>query len=444
MGKRRSSSCLLLAMLGLFLYGCTVTTTRPPPPSSPILVMSSPEPVQPSRTPIAASPQAAEEMSKEKPTFTPGPPGVPTVTPTPTIQPGLRAETLPRPLYFLAANRQEGWPNQLWRLDPYASEVLSVTSAEIAISAVAIWPGDGRLAYGTEEGQLYVIRPGESPRLLLDTGPSGEEELTFDRTFISGLAWSPGGERLAYSVRSYSKDPSPEADGLWLLSLAEGTPIKLLDNHYLDPETNNVLDVRIPRPLAWSPDGEALLLRMGYWEWSDVVWLEPLAPSADDSNLHDPEGMWVEGSWSADGRSVWLSGLNQSVVTDLGQADRHQAGVTLLLDGDVEALAFYRAQEVPEGLVFLGFDVMGDGTRLYLGSESDSGFTYEAIGPADPLCHGGPVWDIVWDPTGQWAAVTCQEEVKLISLDGGSQEDLTPFLQPLDWPTERSVLFWGS
>jgi WD40 repeat protein len=275
--------------------------------------------------------------------------------------------------------------------------------------------------------------------------PADEVGLTFDNPFVSSLAWSPEGERLAYSVWSYSNIPSPKADGLWLLTVAEGTQIKLLDNRYMDRETSDVSHVRFPQPLAWSPDGQALLVRMGYWEHSDMLWMEPLVSTADDSNLHDPEGLWVDASWSVDGRAVWLSGGDRGgFVSDLGQADRHQAGVTLLLDGDVEALDFYRAQEVPEGLVFLGLDVMGDGARLYLGSESDSGFTYEAIGPADPLCNGGPVWDIVWDPTGQWAAVTCQEEVKLISLDGGSQEDLTPFLQPLDWPTERSVLFWGS
>ena len=146
-----------------------------------------------------------------------------------------------------------------------------------------------------------------------------------------------------------------------------------------------------------------------------MLWMEPLVPTTDDSNLHDPEGLWVNASWSVDGRAVWLSGGDRGgFVSDLGQADRHQAGVTLLLDGDVEALDFYRAQEVPEGLVFLGLDVMGDGARLYLGSESDSGFTYEAIGPADPLCNGGPVWDVVWDPTGQWAAV---------HLPGGGQAD---------------------
>ena len=117
--------------------------------------------------------------------------------------------------------------------------------------------------------------------------------------------------------------------------------------------------------------------------------------------------------------------------------------MTLLLDGDTEGMAFSQAQELPAGLAFLALEAMDHQAWLYLGRETGAGFTYEAAGPANALCDGELVWDITWDPTGQWAAVICEEEVKLISLEGASEENLTPFLQPLTWLTERPVVFWG-
>lgn len=441
MGKQRSITWFLWAILGLVLYGCTSNTMVGPAPS-PSLV-----PDQLNRTPIGASPQAIEAVTRERPTFTPGPVGAPTLTPTPTPHPELRVELLPRPLYFLGPSQEQLHLIQLWRLDPSATVVRPVTPAEAGISAVAIWPEDGRLAYGTTGGQIYAVWPGEQPRLLIDIGLLAGGDEPANKPAITGLSWAPDGERLAYSVRSgggwQARDDNTvsEVDGLWLLTLGDGTQIKLVENRYLNPETRDVLDFRVVQPVAWAPDGEALLVRMGYWEWSDMVWLEPLVPTTDNRNLKDPEGMWVDASWSADGRSVWLSGLNGSVVSDLARAGRDQAEVKILLNGEVEQKAFFEAQELPAGLAFLAYEGYSQEARLYLGQETAAGFDYKVAGPAGPLCNQGPIWNIVWDPTGQWAAVRCGSEVKLISLEGSAEENLTPFLEPLAMG-ERSMIFW--
>jgi hypothetical protein len=430
---------LLLTVLGLFLYGCTATTAEPTPspPSLPSL-----EPVQPSRTPIGADPRTAGGPTAERPTFTPAPVEAPTLTPTSTPHPELRLEMLPRPLYFLAASQEQTHIKQLWRLDPGAAVVAPVTPAEVSIGAAAIWPEDGRLAYGTETGQLYGVWPGEAPRLLVDVWQSGEEGDADNIPSINGLAWSPDGERLAYSVRSREDRNESKVDGLWLLTLEDGTQMRLLENRYLDPETNDVFDFQVARPVAWSPDGEALLARMGYWEWTDMVWLEPLAPVDDDSNVKDPEGQWVDAAWSLDGRSIWLSGLDRAVVSDLAQAGREQAEVTVLLEGETERLGFFWAQELPEGLAFMAYDETVNEAQLYLGQKTAEGFVYKAAGPSGRLCDQGGLWGLVWDPTGQWAAIRCESTVKLISLDGAVEEDLAPFLGPLS-KEEQPAVFWG-
>jgi hypothetical protein len=378
-------------------------------------VSADPSPAAPSQTPDAR-------------------PSSPTSTPTP-----LGGVDLPRSLYFLATDlASDGYRRSVWRLDPGDTQVERVTAPELDVPSFDIWPGDGRVAYATEMGQLYWAMPEQEPLLLYDA--SGQAE---DTPMIESVAWSPEGDQLAFTLRHLSEQI--KSDGLWLLALGDERPTKLLGNRYLDPYTGNVNDVRVITRPVWSPDGSALLLTGQYWEWTDVLWLDPVALDPSGANLHDPPGdIWLNGSWTGDSRSILLSGIGYSQYGDLALVQRETGESELLISGEAEGLFVHNAHELQAGIAFLASDAASpQDTRLYVGARIDGGFTFAAAGPDRGLCGSGYVRDIAWDLAGELAVISCDKGARLISLDGAVDVDLEPFLGPLGNNGYRIRAFWG-
>ena len=391
-------------------------------------------------TPVAAAATTASPTQDAGQSFTPGAPTLPLSTPTIFPTPHWGAE-LPGAVYLLSTDPSStGRPRSVWRLDPRRSQVERVTSPELDIPSFDIWPADGRIAYGTENGRLYVHLPEQEPRLLYDADPQAGSEVV-----VNSVVWSPEGERLAFSVRHlYQDHTESKQDGLWLISLRDEIPLKLLNNQYLNADASNVNEVRIISDPIWSPDGTALVLTGRYWEWTDILWLDPVAPDPLEANLNDsPGGLWLNGSWANDSQSILLSGINYSQFGDLASLRRDTDELDLLLSGEVEGLFIHHAQELPSGVAFLASDPTGlQETRLYLGHRTEDGFVYAPAGPEHSLCSSGYVRDIIWDPAGELALLSCRQGVQLISLDGSVDTDITPFLGPL--AGEESVdMLWG-
>ena len=381
------------------------------------------------------------------PLAVPDPPTVasPIVTPNrPTPTPEPPGGNLPLPLYFLA-------DQSIWLLEPGDTLVERITPMERDITSFDIWPGDGRIAYGTLGGQLYVMMPDQEPRLLHDVSAE-----TNYATTVRSVSWSPDGMRLAYAVvyddqlafreAGYPSYPS----GLWLLDIEDATPTWLLSNRYLNSEESDVNLIRIIVDPVWSPDGTALILTGSYWEWRDILLLDPIAPDLDEANLHDAPGdSWSRGTWASDSQSMLLSGVQNASYGDLVQVERASLESGQLIDGHSERIWVTDAQELPSGIVFLGSGDDGE-TRLYLGQRNENGFEYSPTGP-ERLCDALSPGHVEWDSTGRWGVFECefgsippdleQNEVHVITLDG-ENIDITPYLSPLA-NAERFKALWG-
>jgi hypothetical protein len=240
----KKSLWFLLGVFSFVFYGCVSSTDSVSPSAATI---------SPSAAIVVPSPTQSN------------PTAAPTLRPSPTPDSTPSVAESSRSLYFLSVDSASSErPRSVWRLDPGDTELERVTPPDLDITSFDLWLGDGRMAYGTGSGQLYVVMPEQEPRLLYDAG------LHADGAFeINSLAWSPKGTRLAYSLRYADvNDRAPgQADGLWLVTLNDGEPIKLLNNRHLDPDQLDVNEVRSISDPIWSPDGTALLLTGHYWAY---------------------------------------------------------------------------------------------------------------------------------------------------------------------------------
>jgi hypothetical protein len=332
-------------------------------------------------------------------------------------------------------------PQGVWQLDPGSTAVERITSPDLDITSFDIWPGDGRITYGTRYGQIYTIMPDGQSQLLYDASLDAGNDFE-----IGSLAWSPERERLAFTRHYEAGDTASQEGGLWLLDQNGGAPIKLLDNRYLDPDLDNVAEVRKVIDVDWSPDGSALLLRFGFWENQDMLWLKPIIPDPNEANLVDLPTSWNDGSWASDSQSILLSGMNRGVFSNLDRVNIDTTGVERLLDGEEVELAILKAQELPGGIAFLGQEIsIAENTqsyRLYLGQQLADGFEYAQAGPDRALCSPGYVQDFSWHPEGQVAVLACDRGLQLIALDGSIDIDLIPYLGPLSNDNNLKV-YWG-
>lgn len=268
--------------------------------------------------------------------------------------------------------------------------------AGVAIEVQPAWSPDGtRIAVErTLIDEAGVLAPSTLSVIDLATGSvadiaplPGHAAQTRDAGAVTHIAWSPDGAALAISVRH--REPDPASDGIWRVSVEDGAMTRLVSAEAVETLFRGVfpeLPAEMIGPVAWSPDGSALLFWVGNASTKPVaVWVfwvdvesgvtTALVLPAHPRDTGSRRGIWpFQAAWSPqgdalliaangveDGEKILLDPDNSRVRMSVYLADA-ATGDTWLLGHlpTVEAAPFYFAAWGQAG------DALLNGYRLRL------------------------------------------------------------------------------
>jgi hypothetical protein len=429
------------AMVDSTLGALATQTSVAQTPASTAMLTATVEPTLPLNT----STPSATPTPTSPPTFTPLPtaipptrtrPGPPTVAPlddgSGNLVPGTGSEgsaaspvagvdTLPETLYFMS---DQGSIPQVWRLRLGFDYPQQLTFSPNGVASFDVSP-DGTLAYLTPSGDLII---GGIP-FLPPVAPDG----TFPG--VSALAWSPGGEWLAYTLQTASaasSDGTHTVDGLWIRN-AQGSTVMLEPSSY-------GADQRIfSGPLDWRPDGSEILVRTSY-DFGDAysrvnITTEAVTPLWNESTLLP--SAYTDAVWNVNGNAIIASG----------------AGAVFRVEPDTLA-----AQIIPgtdaAGLNPHGAQQFANGTVTFVGGTDTKQLYVIALGQnaprpvTRPLTKTGARVDFLWDNLGQETLIVVTDRpnaplgTAYLRATTNDLYDLTPLTGPVaspQWgPTFRS------
>lgn len=312
------------------------------------------------------------------------------------------------------------------------------------VSAFDIWSGDGRQAYGTDQGEIVVVLPNQAPQTLYTA-----VEWAQHQPFVQSIAWSPDGSQLAYTMAlgtfqddSVHAEETNQFDGVSLLTL-EGERTSLANNVYcygdlLQTGARDVGDCYRLGDATWSPDGNSVLLRGSHWEWYEFYVFDLTSSNPVMSRVPNMDGAWGQASWTQDSQGVLLS--QQSYAANSPLVHVALSGEATVLVDDAEGYVS-QAYALPEGIAFVDTRK----SSLYLGQQTGDGFTFDVVNQG-VLC--GSPRTVSWNKAGETAVIICQGNpelpisLQLVSLDGSSR-DITPLLGVLGEINQLNII-WGS
>ncbi len=316
---------------------------------------------------------------------------VPTETPVPT-QPAL---LLPRSLYYL--NNDKDGRMQIFRIQPDGKTVNQITFEPAPVDSFDVSPKDGSVAYASNN-QLFLVDANGAGRRVLVDGGAVDDSTRFTNT-VGTPVWSPDGGTIAFSH-----------DGLNFYTLSNGAVDKVLENQ-IDTSSGFPIVHELYSPSRYSPDGNQLLINIGFYEGGTFGIYHPSNNALVRFNRPDGQNVCCFLDWVPAGSGLYATSPTIGMFEPgLYYIDAVSGNVTTLLPGSAPDGTYNfadSAQVGPDGRLYFFFNnvpaVPTTGhTPLYLVRSDSDGVTGRTQLRSDVFQE---INEILWAPDASLAIV---------------------------------------
>jgi len=356
----------------------------------------------------------------------------PDITMDATPEPQESADILPHSLYYLGNDGAQLL--QIFRMEKDGKTVTQLTFEPGSVDSYDISLVDGSVAYVANNQLILIQTDGSGRRVLVDGGPIDENNPFLSR--INSPVFSPNGKSIAYGM-----------GGLNFYSLETGVSNLVLENQLDELEGNFIIPRELYWPEKYSPDGQKLLISLGYYEGASAAIYYPAGNIL--VRLIGGEGALIccdKMRWSADG-SVFHS-ANPTVGmfnSGLWVVDASNGQTTTLFTSSYDAGIFNYADEpylAPDGRLYFFFFMsntdLNQRAPLQLARSAPDGVTGREILRPDNFEF---LNEALWSPDADFvlAAIAPNDsiytggQIEIVYIDGRPNVVLIPFAQRLKW-----------
>ena len=358
----------------------------------------------------------------------------PDITIEATSEPQESVDLLPHSLYYLGNDGSQLL--QIFRMERDGKKVTQLTFEPGSVDSYDISLVDGSVAY-VANNQLILIQPDGSGRhVLMDGGPIDENNPFLSR--INSPVFSPNGKSIAYGM-----------GGLNFYSLETGVSNLVLENQLDELEGNFIIPRELYWPEKYSPDGQKLLVSLGYYEGASSAIYYPNGNSL--VRLNNDAGARIccgEPNWSFDSASLYAANPYMGMfMSGLWKVDSSNGDVTTLLPGNVDDKTFNFASDAylaPDGQLYYFFASsnsmvdFAERQSLQLVKSAPDGLTGRTVLRLDNFEF---LNEALWSPDADFVLVAIAPndsiymggQIEIVYIDGRPNVVLIPFAQRLKW-----------
>jgi len=341
---------------------------------------------------------------------------------------------LPPSLYYLGNDSAN--LAQVFRMEKDGKTVNQLTFEPVSVSSYGLSPVDGSVAYVANNQLVMIAADGSGRRVLVDGGPIDQNNPYL--TSINSPVFSPDGKGIAYGM-----------GGLTFYSLETGTSNLVIENQW-DDFGNGII---VPRELFWpekySPDGQKLLITLGYYEGASSAIYYPNGNAL--VRLKNDAGAFIccgDPNWSYDSSALYSAYPSMGMfMPGMWRVDASNGEVTTLLQGDAGDGTFNIPSDgylAPDGQLYYFFanvvPEQGFVSRapVQIVASAPDGVSGRSILRPDTF---ELLNEALWAPDASFVLTAVADndsiyfggQIKMVYIDNRPSVDLIPFAQRLKW-----------